>query len=238
MRFLEPSVTIILTSHMKPFLQDAIDSLMAQTRKDFHVLLIDSGQWFGKNDEVSQRMREIYTLYGSNPQIEWYFTGENENTHKEVCMVARAFNKVVEGGLIRGKYFCTFYDDDIYYPQFVEKMAGFLDAHPESHGVMCSENRTMLNRDNTRTSTPALMVNASKSGQSFDCAVDGMQIMMRKTVLDKIEKPWINEDVLNCSHSDGVFLNKVGAVVDKIDFIPDILAEHRNTIYSTFTPTK
>lgn len=239
MRFIDPAVTILLTVHMKPYVDEALASLMAQTRMDFHVVVIDSGQWFDDTSETADKMRALYLKWYTNPLVEWIFTGEGKNAKSKYCMVSRSFNRAYEEGLIRGKYFATFYDDDVYYPTFIEKMAGYLDAHSECEAVRCGENRTVIKPNGERISTPALMARDFISGQNFDCVVDGMQVMYRTSLLEKLSKPLMDEnpDISSCSHSDGIFLNKVGGVIDKMHFIEETLCEHRNTPLSTFTPS-
>jgi len=239
MKFLEPTITCLLTSHMKPdYLPEALESVLNQTRTDFQLLIIDSGQWINKKDEASLKMYKIYNDFHNHPLIEWVFTGESEAHHKTVCPVAHWTNCAIKAGLIRGKYFCTFYDDDRYYPQFMEKMAGYLDEHPEVKVVWCSERRIEIRPNGQVVETGVIKADRIRSGETFDCAVDGMQVMIRKGVLDLIDYPWLDEDIENCSHSDGVFLNKIGKLGIQFYPIHEILCEHRATPISTYTPTK
>lgn len=236
MKFLTPTITCLLTSHMKPYLGEALKSVTSQTRTDAQVLLVDSGRWIGKTDALSKKMEKIYQDYMNHPMIEWIFTGEDENMHKNVCMVGYIFNKVIEEGLIRGKYFCTFYDDDLYRPRFFEKMAGYLDNHPQSMAVMCIEKITEIREDGNVVDAGVIDPQGPLSGENFNCAVDGMQVMLRTKILKRIEKPYLVEDTLNCLVSDGLFLDKVGRVT-QVDYLPELLCEHRATPFSTFTPT-
>ena len=225
-----------MISHMKPYLGEALKSVTSQTRTDVHVLLVDSGRWIGKSDELSKWMGKIYHDYKDHPMIEWMFTGEDENMHKNTCMVGYITNKVIEEGLIRGKYFCTFYDDDIYYPQFFEKMAGYLDNNPQSLAVMCIEKRTAIKEDGAIIDEGVIDPKGPLSGENFNCAVDGMQVMLRTKVLKIIDKPWFVENPIDCCVSDGIFLDRVG-LVTQVDYLPELLCEHRATPFSTYTPT-
>jgi hypothetical protein len=69
--------------------------------------------------------------------------------------------------------------------------------------------------------------------------VDGGQIMFRRTVLDAIGDPWLPEDAADgsCRHSDGIFLEKLGAVCGTVPAIPEVLMDHRFTPISTYTPS-
>jgi GT2 family glycosyltransferase len=223
-----PKVTILMTSiGREPYVTEAINSVLGQTKQDFELVIVDSGKLKGNWKEFKK--------------ITLCYTGESEGMNKEVCMVSKVFNEAYKAGLIRGKYFCTFYDDDIYYPEFIEKMAGYLDEHPEADAVRCSEARTEIHRNQTTNPTPPLIANDFISGQNFDCVVDGMQTMIRTSVLAKVKEKYgdilLPETLNTCSHSDGIFLNRVGEVIDKMHFITDTLCEHRATPLSTYTPT-
>lgn len=241
MKMLEPTITCLVMSHMKSTLRAALRSLTDQTRShDLQVVIIDSGAWFDTDGEVSNEMLAIYKEFKDIPIFEWYFTGEASNLREKVCPVSHWTNLAIREGLLRGKFLCTFYDDDLYYPTFIEKMAGYLDEHPEAQIVRCSEARTFIKPDGTTGSTPSLMADREiPGGENLDCVVDGMQVMFRRELLDKIEGPWLPEDpdISSCSHSDGIFFNKVSKVIDKMHFIPEVLCEHRSTQYSTYTPT-
>lgn len=236
MKFLTPTITCLLTSHMNPFLRQGIENAVSQTRTDVQIILVDSGRWIGKNDRLSKFMAKIHQEYAPHPLIEWLFTGESESMHQSVCMVGHVFNKVCESGLVRGKYFCTSYDEDLYYPQFFEKMAGYLDSHPQSMAVMCIQKRTEILEDGTITDNGVIDPKGPLSGENFKCVIDGMQVMLRTELLKQITPPWLPEDPIDCCVSDGFFLDKVGSVT-QVDYLPEILCEHRATPFSNFAPT-
>lgn len=239
MKFLFPRVTVLMTVHMKTdTLEEAIQSVLHQTRQDFQFLILDSGLWIGRDDERAMKMASIHDRYANRPRIEWVFTGEHPDDWKTTCMVSKVTNMAIVNRLVRGKYVSTFYDDDIYYPEFIEKMAGYLDAHPEADAVRCSEERAEILPDGQYRKTGALMAREDITGENYDCRVDGMQVMLKMAVFDRIEYPYLPEEADQCSHSDGVFLNKVGRVIDRMHFVEDILCEHRATPVSTFTPTQ
>ena len=245
MKFLEPTITCLMTIHNKPTVLDALEAFFSQTRiTDVALIIIDSGSWLKKETSTDAQMELAYQRYSSHPNVEWIFTGEAKNFREKACPVAYWFNQAYKMGLLKGKYICTYYDDDIYYPQFMEKMAGYLDEHPEALAVRCTENRTQLMPDGSRASTPPLEANKEiMGGENMDCVVDGMQVMFRRGALDMIFEEFgellpEDPDWNSCSHSDGVFFNRMSQVIDKLHAIPEALCEHRATPYSTFTPTK
>ena len=247
MKVIEPKITCLVMSHMKPTLIEALKSLEQQTinLNCIEKIIVDSGLWMDlrPDDEMFKKMSFIYHETIRAGFGEWYFTGEPNNFREKKCPVSYWTNKAIELGLVRGKYFCCHYDDDIYYPTFMEKMAGYLDEHPEAMAVRCTQNRTKINPDGTQTSTSPLEAKSEIVGPHMDCVVDGQQVMMRTEVLTKLKEKYGNEllpedpDISSCSHSDGIFLNRMGEIIDKLHFINEPLCEHRNTVYSTYTPS-
>lgn len=238
MKVLRPAVTCLLTSHMKPYLRDSLNSLLAQTRQDFHVVVIDSGQWIGQDDPRSKDMAAVYIDFAAHPLIEWVTTGERPGLAQRKCPVSWATNEAIRAGLVRGRYVCTFYDDDVYRPRFMEAMAGFLDDHPGDLAVWCSQDRARLTAEGAHLAGQILAA-GPKYGPTFDCQVDGAQVMFRREVLDIMGDPWLPEDpdVGVCRHSDGIFLDRLGHICGTVQPIAEVLCEHRFTPLSTYSPT-
>ena len=231
MKFLFPTVTVILTSHMKPYLQDALWSVTHQSRTDIQVLVLDSGQWAGRTDLDALRMDHVYREWATHPMVEWVFTGEAPGLIERVCPVGFVTNEAIRAGLVRGRYVCTFYDDDLYAPDFIEQMAGYLDAHPDAMAVTCSESRQTYSGEDRGG-----IGGYQRGPGEFDCRVDGAQIMFRREVLDRIGDPWLPEDTGRCSHSDGVFLERLADVCGRVPGIDATLVTHRFTPLSTYSP--
>lgn len=238
MKVMSPAVTILLASHMKPYLRDSIFSVLAQTRLDIQVLVVDSGQWIRQEDPRWREMLAIYEKYANHPLVDWVTTGEGPELRRERCPIGWATNEVIRAGLVRGRYVSTFYDDDQYHPDFVEKMAGYLDEHPEALAVLCSQDRVRLDADGTETLVGRIVTPGPRWAGQFDCQIDGAQIMFRREVLDKIGDPWLPEDPGDsCRHSDGIFLEKLAQVAGNVPAIPEVLLRHRFTPISTYTPS-
>ncbi len=241
-----PAVTCIMCVHMKgDVTRQALDSVLAQTRlDDVHLLVVDSGQWLHDDpgdvvdSDVARQMAKIYTEYGAHPNVEWTFTGEGPDLREHKCPVAWATNEAIRRGLVTGRYVCTFYDDDRYHPQFMERMAGWLDDHPEHNAVWCSQRRIAVRLDGTETVVGAIPATGTRHGGNWDCQVDGGQVMFRREMLDLIGDPWLPEDPSTCYHSDGLFLNKLAAVAGPVPGIPMALCDNRKTPLSTFSPIR
>lgn len=222
---------------MKPYLRQALESVVAQTRRDLQVLVVDSGRWIGSEDELSLQMAAICSDYQAHPLVEWVFTGEGADLRQHKCPIGYVTNEVIRAGLVRGRYVCTFYDDDRYRPTFMERMAGHLDEHPDAKAVHCSEARVVLHPAGPRTIGMLVADGPRRAGQ-MDCQVDGAQVMFRREVLDEIGDPWLVEgpDWRDCSHSDGLFLERLASVCGEVSHVSEVLVEHRHTDLSTYTP--
>lgn len=238
MKVLRPAVTCVLTSHMKPaYLGDALQSLVDQTRRDFEVIVADSGQWIGVDDAGSQAMLGHYEKWSRLPLVTWVTTGEPPDLRFKRCPVAWVTNEVIRAGLVRGRYMCTFYDDDRYLPRFMEVMAGYLDTHPAG-AVMCSQTwwRSNPNCDNGFELFAGITADQPRGPGEFDCMVDGGQVMWRTELLDKIGDPWLPESPDSCHHSDGLFLERLARATGTVDAVLEVLCENRKTPVSAYAP--
>jgi len=223
---------------MKPTLGDAIESVVTQTRTDWECIVMDSGAWIGQPDERSRQMADIFDgLLGRDLPLSVYLTNEPPDLRSHKCPVSWATNEAIRRGLVRGRYVCHFYDDDLYYPTFIERMAGFLDDHPEAGAVLCAQDRVTLARDGTMNTYGQIAPASGIGPGQFDCRVDGGQIMYRRELLDAMGDPWMDESPGDCGHSDGIFLERLAGIVGSVPAIPEVLLAHRNTPYSTYSPS-
>ena len=231
-----PTVTIILTSHMKPTLRDALRSVAAQTRQDFECVVMDSGQWQGKDDPISLEMDAIAADW--SPRVTWHETGEDVNLRQHKCPVAWATNEAIRRGLVRGEYVCTFYDDDVYEPTFVERMVGQLEA-TGAEAVWCTQDRVRLLSSGEKQPAGRIVADHVLYPGELDNRVDGGQVMFTRDALMCVGDPWLPEDPSDstCRHSDGIFLEKLCAVVGEIQPLDEMLYTHRFTPYSTYSPS-
>ena len=238
MKVLAPALTIVMVSHVRPPLLDAaIQSVLHQTRKDFELIVADSGAWHSLRDQADHDMDMLYGRYMVHPQVTWLTTGELPNPEARYCPFTKAINNVVRAGLIRSRYMCIFSDDDLYHPQFVERTVGLLDAEGAS-AVIVGQKRSALWADGRTEERPSLVPSAKNPGDNWDCLVDGNQVVLRTSLLDKIGDPWWPEDAefTTCNHADGIFFNKMAQYAGHVPVIPDLLEEHRFTWLSTYTP--
>jgi len=220
-----------------PYLGDALTSAVEQTRRDVCIVVADSGQWIGEHNQAAADMAALYAKWSRHPLVEWVTTGERPGLRYERCPVAWTANEVIRAGLVRGRYMCTFYDDDRYLPRFFEVMAGYLDDHPDAQAVMCSQAWKAIRHDGTIQDASGIRATGPRGPGQFDCQVDGGQVMWRTSLLDAIGDPWLPEEPDTCNHSDGLFLERLARVAGTVHAVEEVLCENRKTPMSTYAPT-
>jgi glycosyltransferase involved in cell wall biosynthesis len=236
-KVISPALTIIMATHMNPLLEEALKSVLAQTRKDLECVVADSGLWIGQNDAHSVKRAACHRKYAGHPLINWVTTGELPGLRKRTCAPSWVANQVIRAGLVRGRYACVAYDDDLYKPDFAAKMCGYLDWHPEDMAVTCSQDRTTLHHDGTKRLDYIIHALPHRQPGNFDCQMDGSAIVFRRDVLDKLGDPWLPEEQDTCDHSDGVFLERIAGATGPVPGIGEVLCEHRISPWSAFTWT-
>jgi glycosyltransferase involved in cell wall biosynthesis len=102
---------IIPTYNRARFLGDAVASALAQTYRDFEIIIVDDGSTDNTGELVTQYPPEVR-----------YFRQANRG-------VSAARNKGIE--LARGEYLCFLDSDDRLLPDALQKNVSFLDRHPE-----------------------------------------------------------------------------------------------------------
>lgn len=114
-----PRVSVIIpTYNRRDYVQEAIDSVLAQTFTDYEIIVIDDGSTDGTGEALRAR-------YGDRIHYEWQGNqGES---------VAR--NRGIE--LARGEYIAFLDSDDLWLPEKLEKQVAYLDAHLDTGAVFC-----------------------------------------------------------------------------------------------------
>ena len=110
-----PSGPAVMPTYNKgPWLQQAIDSVLAQTFTDWELIIVDDGS----TDDTTGRARPLFRSADPDP-----YAGRRTSGR------ARARNAAI--ALARGRYIAICDSDDISAPTRFEEHVAFLDAHPE-----------------------------------------------------------------------------------------------------------
>lgn len=110
----KPKVSVCIASYNHArFIGETLDSILAQTYRDFEIVVVDDGS--------TDNSLEILNSYAEKyPQIRVFTHSNHEN--KGISVTANATIKKS-----RGEYISFIGSDDIWYPHFLEKQVDFLD---------------------------------------------------------------------------------------------------------------
>jgi len=207
--------SIILISHDRPaFLKEAVESLLNQTDKSLEIIIL----------ECSSHLEPIEYLKTVNDDRLRIFTGNSDN-------ISQLWNLGID--VAQGEYIGMLDDDNHKRPQFVEKMAGFLDAHPECSAVGCQF--VTIDVSGTKYGQPwpniAKFDPVKELSQNY---IDSGCLLFRKSVVQKIgyfdERLWTNEDY--------DFIIRMVRQNHQIGWIPEPLLEYRQHLKRRMTDDK
>jgi anaerobic magnesium-protoporphyrin IX monomethyl ester cyclase len=162
----QPVVSVIIVTYNRPeLLQQAMQSIFNQTLPSWELIIND----YTENWQVN---KEVYNLYSSDTRVRWIRHTRNINN------ISYCWNEALD--LIEGEYWCTLDDDNLKYPDFLEKMVKYLDQHPDKQAVVCPMEHTGKMR--------GIFYRKPLSFQHLKQQnhVDSGQILYRKSVLEKI----------------------------------------------------
>ena len=114
-----PTVSVVLNCYNhEPYVGEAIDSVLAQTFRDFELILIDNGSTDG-----SRRVMQSY----KDKRIRLILHDRNES-------LSRRLNEGVAAA--RGEFVSILYSDDLFLPQKLERQLAMFDQLPGDYGVV------------------------------------------------------------------------------------------------------
>ncbi|MFE3290954.1 glycosyltransferase family A protein [Rhodococcus sp. NPDC059234] len=116
----EPLISFLTTAYRtESYVDEAIESVIAQTRHDWELIVVDNGN--------SDELAGIVDRYTDDQRI----------------TLLRQPNRGYSGGVsaaagaARGRYFCVLDSDDTVYPDFLERMGSVIEAHADVDAVGC-----------------------------------------------------------------------------------------------------
>jgi glycosyltransferase involved in cell wall biosynthesis len=116
-----PTVSILMPVYnTAPYLQEAVDSMLAQTFGDFELIVLD--------DCSPDNAQEILDTY-DDPRIVRYRGEHNQG-------LANVLN--VGLGMARGKYIARMDSDDISLPDRLQRQVDYLECHPDVDLCSCA----------------------------------------------------------------------------------------------------
>ena len=108
--------SFVLPAYKARFFREAIDSILAQTYKDFELIIV--------NDASPEDLDSIVNSYNDS-RIRYYVNEQNIGGKDLVSQ----WNHCLE--YAKGEYIILASDDDVYFPQYIEKMVALVQKYPE-----------------------------------------------------------------------------------------------------------
>jgi len=140
-------------------------------------------------------------------------------------------------------YLCWLSDDDLLLPNYIEDLAGCLDANPEidccyggSQVEVWDEGGKIINAE----FLPHGGYNVFDSNWSPGCKMDGGQFMVRRSALDRLDWPWCPEAMstdpatpaiaLPSRYCDALFMNKIANMVGMFPVKKQVMINRRTPL--------
>lgn len=194
------------------FLRRALDSILAQTLKDFEVLIVDNGSTDGTGKVAAEYVRKDERVrYVRNP-----------------VNVGPAKNFSLAFTLARGKYFKVAPHDDIIAPTYLERCVAVLEAEPDV--VLVNSGICAIDADDRplRVLAPEYDASGPRPADRFRELLKNSQCydyfgVMRKSAVDRLPGPFLAA----YGHADGILLSRL-ALQGRFITIPEPLFLNRD----------
>ena len=213
--------TVLILSHNKgEYVSDAVESVLAQTRQDFRIWLIDDGS----NEETKAVVRK----YEGHPKVTVFWEDCDPRERQKFYRPSVLLNRYMEG--VETELLAFLADDDVWHPQYLEKLVGFLEEHDYARIAYCATRCVALLPDGREVEYRIIPADRIYDYRfSPDCRIDGGSIVHYRACLDVIDKPWYPEPLGPLSHHvDGLFMAKLARHF-KFYPVDEILLTHRAT---------
>ena len=142
-----------------------------------------------------------------------------------------------------GDYICWLSDDDLFLPNYIEDLAGYLDANPE---IACCYGGNLVEvwgeggKIMDAESLPREGYVVYNSGWLPACRIDGGQFMVRRSALDLLEWPWCPEEAsddptisamsLPSRYCDAIYMNKIANAVGIYPIKKPVMIQRRTPL--------
>lgn len=111
-----PKYSFVLPAYKATFLRESIDSILNQTYKDFELIIV--------NDASPEDLTSIVNSY-SDDRIQYYVNDKNVGGTDLVAQWNHCITYAT------GEYLILASDDDVYHPDYLEKMDVLVDKYPD-----------------------------------------------------------------------------------------------------------
>ena len=116
-------ISIILPAYKKRFLKEAIQSILAQSLKDFELIVVD--------DASPENLQSVISSFSDNRLT--YI--KNPNNIGRSRGLVTAWNRALS--FASGDWIVLASDDDVYRPLFLEEMMRYSEKYPNVKAIHC-----------------------------------------------------------------------------------------------------
>lgn len=199
-----PKVSVLMPVYKtkESYLRTAIESVLAQTYKDFELLLLDDCP-----ECRSERVVEDYP----DARIRYFQNAENMG-------IAGSRNKLIS--LAKGEYLAVMDHDDISLPRRLEVETAYLDAHPEV-GVVSGQCKNLPGGQISRYPEEN---NDIVKHLLFSCCVVHSASMLRKSVL--VQNNIAYQDLFSPAEDYALWSSLIGKT--RFHNLRDVVLHYRN----------
>jgi glycosyltransferase involved in cell wall biosynthesis len=192
------AISVILLSYNRPhYIQQAINSVLWQTFKDFELIIVE-------NSTDGGATRQVVDGYKTDPRVKVYYEDLTTEQRQNQCIISYLNNKYID--VAQGKYVFFFCDDDILFPNCLEEFYKFAEGRG---GVDCHCGQLWLNfKDGIwswqkELAWHGVVFNAQVSPS---CKLTGGAVMFRKDHILEMGQPYFRQnDPKHCATADAVF---------------------------------
>lgn len=107
-----------------PYVEKALESILAQTYPDWELIVVDDGSTDGSGDVADTFLKKAVGRRQTSPSFRWRLI------HKENGGVSSARNEGVAAS--QGEYLCFLDADDWWAPTFLEEMNQLIEKYPDA----------------------------------------------------------------------------------------------------------
>jgi glycosyltransferase involved in cell wall biosynthesis len=205
-----PFISCILLSHNKPdHVVEAIDSLLAQTFRNWEAVVFDSGVLYDQG--FFSRLPAM-----KDPRIRLVRSWETEQLRQTKTIASWCFNECFRKKMLNGSFVVYLCDDDMFYPNAFATFHDYAQAHPEAKAMYASVDLTGVSATGEKQLFRELHAQEVKGsccgGGPLDCQVDYLQFCHRAELFNLFpDGEFWPEDREVIRHADGIFLEKIGS---------------------------
>ena len=193
-----PSVSVIIPTYKhRQYVTQAVESVLAQTYKNFEIIVVDDGSTDGTQDILAPFLDRIHYIYQSNQGLS---AARNTGIHSS-----------------QGQYIAFLDADDLWLPEKLSLQVEKLDSNPEI-GLVYS-NMQYLNNSKILPKT-AFEINPPQKGKVFNKLFKWNFITMPTVVVRRssfFERVWFNTSLTSCEDYDAWLRFSIDHTFDYID---------------------